>query len=334
MRALQHQTRRPVLALALAAVALTTVAACSSSHAGTSASHPASSGSSSGSPSSSAPSNAGFPVTLSGGGSTVTLSRRPTRIVSLSATATEMLFAIGAGSQVVAVDKTSDYPANAPHSSLDAYQLNAEAVAGYRPDLVVESGLTAAQTKQLTALDIPVLDQPAAAGLSQAYQEIDQLGRATGHVTEATAVSDRMASQIAAIVASTPKPRAGATYYYELDQTYYSVTSDTFVGQLLKLLGLTSIADSAKGAAAAGGYPQLTGEYILKANPSYIFLADTKCCGQSATTVGRRPGWSTLGAVKDGRVVGLDDDIASRWGPRVVDLLQTIAAAMRAHPTP
>lgn len=277
-------------------------------------------------------SSAAFPVTLSGGGATVTISKRPTRIVSLSATATESLFAIGAGRQVVAVDKTSDYPADAPHSKLDAYQLNAEAVAAYQPDLVVESGLTAAQIKQLADLRIPVLDQPAAADLAQAYLEINQLGQATGHVTEAAAVVDRMKGQLAAVVAATPKPPAGTTYYYELDQTYYSVTTSTFVGQLFKQLGLTSVADSATGAAAAGGYPQLTAEFILKADPGYVFLADTKCCGQSAATVAKRPGWSTLAAVRGGRVVALDDDIASRWGPRVVDLLRTVSAAMQAHP--
>ncbi len=128
------------------------------------------------------------------------------------------------------------------------------------------------------------------------------------------------------------KPARHETYYYELDQTYYSATSSTFIGQLLGLLGLHSIADAAKGAAANGGYPQLSGEFILKADPDYILLADTICCGQSAATVAGRPGWSGLAAVTHGRVLGLDDDIASRWGPRVVDLLAAVAAEVRAHP--
>src|SRR5262249_14377104 len=139
-----------------------------------------------------------------------------------------------------------------------------------------------------------------------------------------------MKQQIDAISKSTRKQNA--TYYYELDQTYYSVTSTTFIGRVLGLLGLKSIADSAKGAAASGGYPQLSAEYILKADPDYVFLADTKCCKQSRATVAKRPGWSTLNAVRDGRVVPLDDDIASRWGPRVVDLLRTVSAAIKEHP--
>ena len=271
-----------------------------------------------------------FPVTVHAANGDVTLSRRPTAIVSLSPTATEDLFAIGAGPQVKAVDQDSDYPAAAPTTKLDAYHLNPEAVAGYQPDLVVASNLTPDQTAQLEKLHIPVLNQPAATDLPQAYAELDQLGRATGHVAGATATVTTMKRQIASIVRKTGT--TPATYYYELDQTYYSVTSSTFIGRVLHRLGLTSIADSAKGAAAAGGYPQLSAEYVLNADPDYVLLADTKCCHQTAATVAKRPGWSSLAAVRHARVVPLNDDIASRWGPRIVDLLRRVAATMRQHP--
>ena len=238
---MKHKLSRSIAAAAAAALALT---ACASSTRSTSTPRTTAS---------SAP--AAFPVTLTSGASTVTLTKAPTHIVSLSATATEMLFAIGAGSQVKAVDKTSDYPASAPHSNLDAYQLNVESVAGYQPDLVVGAGFTAAQTKQFGQLHIPVLAEPAASDLTQTYAQIGQLGQATGHAGGATALIDQMKHQVAAIVAATPRPPAGTDYYYELDQTYYSVTTTTFVGQLLKLLGVTSIADAAKGAAASGRIP-------------------------------------------------------------------------------
>ena len=311
---------RPLGAL-LAVAAISFASACSSSTA-----------SSSRSTSAAPAAAASFPVTV--GSPQITLAAQPKRIVSLSPTATEMLFAIGAGPEVVAVDTNSDYPASAPHTKLDAYELNAEAVAGYNPDLVIESGMTAAQVGKLRALHLPVLDEPAATAIDQSYRQIDELGTATGHAAGAQALVTSMKQKISSIVAGTPKPPAGTSYYYELDQTYYSVTTSTFVGQVFKLLGLTSIADKAKGAAAAGGYPQLTAEYVLQANPGYVFLADTKCCKQSTATVAKRPGWSVLAAVRDGRVIPLDDDIASRWGPRIVDLLQTVADAMRAHPIP
>jgi iron complex transport system substrate-binding protein len=301
--------------------ALTAAAACSSS----AANPPSGAGTSPATTSAAA-----FPVTLHASNGAVTLTDKPTAIVSLSPTATEMLFAIGAGGQVKAVDKNSDYPASAPHTSLDAYELNVEAVANYQPDLVVASDLTNKQASELAGLHIPVLEEPAATDISQTYDQITQLGQATGHEAQAAAEVSGMKQQISAIVQSAPKRHS--TYYYELDQTYYSVTSSTFVGHVLGLLGLTSIADSAKGAAASGGYPQLSAEFILKANPAYVFLADTICCKQSPATVAKRPGWSTLAAVRDGRVVPLNDDIASRWGPRIVDLLRTVAAVMSRHP--
>ena len=136
-------------------------------------------------------------------------------------------------------------------------------------------------------------------------------------------------SEISKIVSAAPHHSKPLTYYYELDQTFYSVTSDTFIGRLLGLLGMKSIADSAKGAAAAGGYPQLSAEYVVKANPDFIILADTLCCHQTAATVAARPGWSGLTAVKSKHVIMINDDIASRWGPRVVNLLRTVLAAIK-----
>ena len=124
----------------------------------------------------------------------------------------------------------------------------------------------------------------------------------------------------------------GQTYYYELDQTYYSVTSSTFIGKVLGLLGLRNIADQAPSAATSGGYPQLSAEFIVQSNPDWVFLADTICCGQSVHTVSARAGWSTVKAVQKGQVVALNDDIASRWGPRIVNLLQTVETALEKHP--
>ena len=316
-------TRR-ALAGAIASVAALSLAACASSGSAAPSSPRAT-------PTSSAAA-AQFPVTVHAANGNVTIARRPTAIVSLSATATEMLFAIGAGAQVKAVDRDSDYPPNVPRSTLNALELNVEAVAAYQPDLVVAAGLSKAQSQQLAKLSVHVLDEPAATDVSQSYQQLTQLGAATGHPDGAAAVVARMKQQIAAIARSMPK--RSATYYYELDQTYYSVTSATFIGRALRLLGLASIADSAKGAAASGGYPQLSAEFILNADPGYVFLADTRCCKQSLATLARRPGWSTLSAVRNGRVVALDDDIASRWGPRLVDLLRTVADAIKQHPAP
>ena len=107
----------------------------------------------------------------------------------------------------------------------------------------------------------------------------------------------------------------------------YSITSSTFIGSLYKLAGLTNIADRAPG--ASYGYPQLSSEYIVQANPSLIFLADAKCCGQSYTTLKSRPGFSTITAIKNTQVYTLNEDIASRWGPRTPLLFDAIVNAVK-----
>jgi iron complex transport system substrate-binding protein len=282
-------------------------------------------------PTAGATTSSSFPTMVHAANGKVRITSRPTAIVSLSPTVTEMLYAIGAGSQVKAVDSYSDYPAHAPLTQLNGTTPDVEAIAQYKPDLVIMSDEAPSVDHQVEALGIPVLSDPSAANLNQEYAQFDELGQATGHVAQAKAEVSKIKGQIAHIVASVHRPAHRLTYYYELDQTYYTATSQTFIGQLFALLGLHSIADSAKGAAAAGGYPQLNGEFILKSNPDYVFLADTLCCAQTPATVAARPGWSNLSAVKDGRVLGLNDDIASRWGPRVVVLLSQVAAELRAH---
>ncbi|MGO8960206.1 MAG: ABC transporter substrate-binding protein [Streptosporangiaceae bacterium] len=275
----------------------------------------------------------GFPVTVSTAAGQLRIPARPTAIVSLSPTATEMLYAIGAARQVKAVDSLSDYPPGAPVTKLSAYQPNAEAIAAYKPDLVIISDDLDGITAKLTALSIPVLDLPAAASLSGVYAEFTQLGEATGHETQAQQEDSTLRLAVSKIIAAEPKHAKPVTYYYEIGtDPYYSVTSSTFIGGLLSLLGMKSIADAAKGAAAAGGYPSLSAEFILKANPDFIILADTGPTGggQDAATVSARPGWSVLSAVRGRHFILLNADIASRWGPRVVQLLQTVAADVAA----
>jgi iron complex transport system substrate-binding protein len=265
-----------------------------------------------------------FPVTIDG----ATIVTQPERIVSLSPTATEMLFAIGAGDQVEAVDDQSNFPADAPVTDLSGFEPNVEAIASYEPDLVVYSTEPGDLGAALDGLGIPALVQPAATSLDDVYEQIDQLGRATGNDSEAENVVDGMRAEIDSITGSIEPPPEPVTFYHELDDTYYSVTSSTFIGQLYSLVGLRNIADQAKG--AGGGYPQLSAEYIIDADPDLIFLADTKCCGQSRKTVARRPGWDRIAAVRNGGVIPLDDDVASRWGPRVVEYLRQIAKAVAA----
>ena len=263
-----------------------------------------------------------FPVTVGD----LTLNAEPQRIVSMSATATEMLFAIGAGDKVIAVDNFSNYPAQtAELEKVDAYQPNVEAISALEPDLVIISYDPGNLVEQLNALSIPVFSAYAVSNLDGAYEQLEQLGALTGRLSEAVQLSATMQAEIAEIVAGVTKTEPPLTYFYELDPTLYTITSNTFVGGVMASLGLVSVAD---GVEAGNDYPQLSAEVLVDKDPSIIFLADTKCCAQSLQTVAERDGWAELTAVKTGSVVELDDDIASRWGPRLVDLVRLVAEAV------
>ena len=247
----------------------------------------------------------------------------PTSIISLSPTATEILFAIGAGPQVVAVDNMSNYPAEAPVTELSGFTPNVESIAGYDPDLVVISYDPGDLVDGLEALGIPTVMQWAANSIEDTYSQIAELGDLTGQVEEATAVNESIRAGLAEL--SDDPVGAGMTYFHEIDNTLYSATSTTFVGQLYSLLGLENIADPAD--EAGFGWPQLSAEFILEADPDIIFLSDA-AWGESAETVAARPGWDVLTAVVDGHVVPLDQDTSGRWGPRVVDFIESVKAAI------
>lgn len=251
----------------------------------------------------------------------------PERIVSMSPTGTEILFAIGAGEQVVAVDSQSDFPEGVPTTDMSAYEPNLEAIAAHEPDLVVSTDLPPDVVSGLEALGAEVLDLPAPAELEEAFQQVGDVGIATGREDEAADLVAEMRAEIEALAASVPARDAAPTYYHELDDTLYTVTSSTFIGRLYAIAGLENVADAADPNGDLGGYPQLSAEFLVEADPDYVFLADTECCGQDAGTVASRPGFADLTAVREGQVVELDDDVASRWGPRIVDLLRTIIEA-------
>ncbi len=229
-------------------------------------------------------------------GDAAVLESQPTRILSLSPTATEILFAIGAGDQVIAVDDQSNYPPEAPTSDISGFTPNLEAILALEPDLVVHSYLPEDIEQGLSNVGIPSLTQYAAASIDDTYQQITQLGEATGASAGAQSTVREMQQRIDEIMASIDVPDGSSlTFYHELDPTYFSVTSSTFIGQVYAMLGLTNIADEAEG--AGSGYPQLSEEYILSQNPDLIFLADTKCCAQDIETVAERNGWNALSAV-------------------------------------
>jgi iron complex transport system substrate-binding protein len=265
-----------------------------------------------------------FPVTVTADNGTVAIPGRPTRIVSMSATSTEMLYALGAGSQVVAVDKYSTDPPNAPTTSFTGSETSAEGYMTFRPDLVVLAFDTGQKlVGQLGLLHVPTLLLPPAKSLDDTYRQFEELGQATGHPVAATQEVASIRHQLDSIAGSVGNRARGLTYYQEIDNTLYTATSKTFIGALYARLGMVNIADPADH--LGSGYPQLSPEYLIKADPDVVFLADSVCCAQTAATFAARPGYSVMKAVRLGHVFPIADPIASEWGPRVVDFLRTVA---------
>jgi iron complex transport system substrate-binding protein len=132
-----------------------------------------------------------------------------------------------------------------------------------------------------------------------------------------------MQTTLTKLIRSVPKKARHLKVFHELSPDYYSATSATFIGRIYRLFGFTNIADAAD--STHSGYPKLSGEYIVASNPDIVVLSDSVCCGQTTGTVGERPGWQQVSAVRSNRVIPVNDSIASRWGPRIVDFARVIA---------
>lgn len=263
-----------------------------------------------------------FPATIESAGGTWTIESAPERIVSLSPTATEILFAVGAGDQVVAVDDFSYFPEEAPVTDLSGFDPNVEAVIAFEPDLVVISNDANDLVASLTALEIPVLVSAAPADIEGGYATMTEIGIATGHVDETAEVIANLREEIAAAFAAAPD--TDVRIYHELGDALYSASSFGFVGSVYAEMGATNIADEAD--ADQAGFPQLTEEYIVAADPQLIVITDQ--AGYTAEDLAARPGWGEITAVSDGNIVTVDTDISSRWGPRLPQFIEAVAAAL------
>jgi iron complex transport system substrate-binding protein len=272
---------------------------------------------------------AAFPVTITSAGFETTINQEPISLVSLSPSATEILFAIGAGGQVIAVDSLSNYPETAPISELNSFDPNVESILAFNPDLVILNlnSMKANEVREaLDKLGIPVLMEQAPNDMDGVYQEIRVLGTATGKLANAEELIAQMQQRRAEILESV-KDVTPVKFFHELDNTLYSVTSSTFIGSVYKDFGLINVADGAEGADQSG-YPQISAEYLVSENPQLIFLADAQY-GETVEVVSQRAGWSQIDAVVNNKVIELPADIPSRWGPRIIDFYQIIADSLK-----
>ncbi|MFM9142167.1 MAG: ABC transporter substrate-binding protein, partial [Actinomycetota bacterium] len=269
------------------------------------------------------------PLNIVSAGFATKLPAKPLRIISLSPSATEILFAIKAGPQVLAVDDNSNYPNDIPKSELSSFTPNVEAIAAMKPDLVilqVNANNALNVRDSLEILKIPVFVEPAARNLSDTYREIRLLGQAVDKNRAAKNLVRDMKKRIAKTI-SDSKAKKRVTFFHELDNTLYTATSKTFIGRVYKDFGLINVADAAMGADKSG-YPQLSAEYLIRSNPQLIFLANAQY-GETKESVKSRPGWQAISAVKNGRIIELPADLPSRWGPRVADFYEFVARSLK-----
>jgi cobalamin transport system substrate-binding protein len=261
-----------------------------------------------------------FPLTVTrSDGAELTIEQPAERIVSLDPSATEILYAIGAGDQVVAADLFSNYPEEAQAKArLDAFQPSPEAILAEEPDLVLMFANDTGAVDVLDDLGATVLYLEVPDSLEGIYERIELYGQITGHEDEALSLSDTMAARVDAVVETVADVEEGPRFFHELDPTLFTVSPSSFIGDLYELLKAQNIADD-----SAGEFPQLTSEAVISSDPEVIILAD-EGFEETIETVRARPGWNVITAVAEGRVHRVDPDIANRPGPRIVDFLELL----------
>ena len=273
----------------------------------------------------------GFPARLKGAdGRDLTIESPPQRMVVLSPGHVEILFAIGAGDQIVAVEQNADFPLEVLgfHIRLSGLDPSVEAIADLTPDLVIIAFAPEGFVEQMDILGIPVFHDDIDSKITtidEVFDSIKELGRITGHREEAQALINDLRARVRAVVKELRGVNDGPTVYHELDATggFFSISPDSFVGDLYRTLKAENIVR-----ADEGPYPSLTQEAIIDRNPEVIVLANATF-GQTsavvAAVIATRPGWDTIDAVINGRVYAIDPNIVSRPGPRIVDALEELA---------
>jgi iron complex transport system substrate-binding protein len=263
-----------------------------------------------------------FPLSFTdSAGTTVTFKEAPKRIISYSPGATETLFAIGAGSQMVAADQFSDYPDAAKALPKVEYSNpSPEPAVAFKPDLVIIATRQEGQAGQFRALGLPVVLLREPETVAGVLTQIRSLGRIAGKADEAERLAAGLQQRIDRVNAAVSSRKDGPLVFYEITPDLYTVSPSSFIGNILSLMKARNVAEG-----QSSPFPQISAEAVIKANPSVILLADSgDQGGQTIDTVRARPGWSSVTAVKLGRVYTLDGNVFSRPGPRVVDALEQL----------
>jgi iron complex transport system substrate-binding protein len=272
-------------------------------------------------------------ITRDANGTTIAIpAKAPQRIVSLGATDSEILGALGLDARVVGVDAFTDYPASLASKTKvtdSSAKANIEQIIALHPDLVLSFGGETADTdRQLMQNNLTVVDLPAG-GVDESLTEIRLVGQLTHAESAANSLVSGMQQRINTVtqkVANAPK----VTVYMEVGFTPpppFAYGGGSFGDDLIKAAGGTNIFASDT---ANGGFPQVSEEEIIKDSPQVIILTEDPQYGGDPAQVAKRPGWSQIAAVQNHRVYAINPDLAERPGPRMVDALEQLAKDL--HP--
>ena len=249
---------------------------------------------------------------------------KPDRIIFLSPTATEMLFAIGAGGNVDAVDGHSNFPNDAPLTNLFALEPNLEAIASCELDFVIKAFEIRNLKVDLNAVEIEVLILPATPTVEDVLKQILEIGEITGNEENTEKLVVKTRSQIKTISLQREGKRKFSVYH-ELDENYYSSSTWSFIGNIYDILGFKKIADEAD--TAKTGFPKLSVEYIMVSNPDIIVTSGLKNDKQLKFAL--RASWNASKAAQNEAIIIVEPDIVGCWGPRLFDFCEQIIHKLR-----
>jgi iron complex transport system substrate-binding protein len=264
-----------------------------------------------------------FPVSVTDtNGNDVTFQEAPSSIVALAPSFVEIFCELDACDALVAVDENSDYPPEvADIPKLSGFSPSVEGIAASEPDLVVISFDPGGLQDALEQIGIAVLFLDAPPSVEGVYDQIAILGDVVGNPEGADELVASMQARVESLTSQLPEG-AGPRVFHELDSTLYTAGPGSFIADLYVILGAQNIASSAD-----SPFAQMTAEAIIDADPEVIILAD-EGLGESPGSVAARPGWDAISAVVNGRVHGIDPDVVSRPGPRIVDVLEELAVLL------
>jgi len=260
-------------------------------------------------------------------GTTLTLPATPRRVISLAPNVTEILFSLGLGREVVGVSSYSNYPAAAAKLPIvfNLTSLNIEKIVALKPDLLITAGIVPqVSIDKLRGLRLPVLTTDPS-DLPGILKDIRLVGTATGATPAATAEVAGLRRRIDHVGTLVSHSKDRPRVFYELDpKALFTGGHGSFIDNLITLAGGVNIAGKIN-----NPYPALSAEKLIASDPQYIILGDYYE-GTSIASVGARPGFGAISAVRNHHVYGINDDLVSRPGPRIVDGLEKIAEII--HP--